>query len=199
MAQTAARDAGAADMPATLTLDEQLAVFRRGRFLAMPIAGTIAWTLIGVAGAILPLVGAVWAIFIGTGFIFYLGLGVARVTGEDLLGKTRKGNLFDRIFLMGTIEAVLVYSIAIPFFLIEPTSLPLTVGILAGLMWIPFSGMLGHWVGLFHSFTRTALIVAAWYLVPDGRFVAIPAIIVLVYLATIAILAGRPWEAAERA
>lgn len=31
----------------------------------MPIAGAISWTAIGIAGAILPLAGAVWALFIG--------------------------------------------------------------------------------------------------------------------------------------
>jgi len=86
----------------------------------------------------------------------------------------------------------LVFAIAIPCFMIEPTSLPLTVGILAGLMWIPFSWMIGHWIGLFHGIARTVLVLAAWYLFPQQRFVVIPAIIVAVYLVTIAVLAGRP-------
>ena len=92
--------------------------------------------------------------------------------------------------------AVLVYSIAIPFFLIEPTSLPLSVGILAGLMWRPFSALIGHWVGYFHGLTRTVLIVGAWYACPDARarFTLIHAIVVAVYLLTIAILIRRPWE-----
>lgn len=38
--------------------------------------------------------------------------------------------------------------------LIEPTSLPLSVGILAGLMSVPFSGWIEHWVGLFHAYSR---------------------------------------------
>lgn len=40
-------------------------------------------------------------------------------------------------------------------FLVEPTSLPMSVGILSGLMWIPFSGLIEHWVGFFHAFART--------------------------------------------
>jgi hypothetical protein len=63
--------------------------------------------------------------------------------------------------------ALLVYAIAIPFFLIERTSLPLTVGILTGLMWLPFSGMIQHWVGLFHGIARTGLIVGG--VVPFSR------------------------------
>lgn len=177
-----------ADAP---SLESQLAEFRRSPFLAMPIAGALVWTLIGTAGAVLPTIGAAWALFIGTGFIFYVGLGVARFTGEDLLGRTRKGNFFDRLFLLAVGQAVAVYAIAIPFFLVEPTSLPLTVGILTGLMWIPLAGLLQHWVGLFHGLARTGLIVAAWYLVPDGRFVVIPATIVAIYVVTIFVLAAR--------
>jgi hypothetical protein len=79
----------------------------------------------------------------------------------------------------------LVFAIAIPFFMVEPTSLPLSVGILAGTMWLPFSWSIQHWIGKFHAFTRTALVAVAWYAFPDQRFVIIPAIIVVIYLITI--------------
>ena len=157
----------------------------------MPIAGAVAWTGIGIAGALLPLRLAILALFIGTGLIFYLGLAVARLTGEDLLGRRRKGNYFDRVLLLTIAAALLVYGIAIPFFLLEPTSLPLSVGVLTGLMWVPFSGLIRHWIGLFHGVTRTVLIVAAWYLFPNARFVAIPIVIVALYLVTILVLARR--------
>lgn len=123
--------------------------------------------------------------------IFYLGLGVARLTGEDLLGRERRSDFFDRIFLLAVASSLLVFAIAVPFFLIEPTSLPLSVGVLSGLMWVPFSGLIQHWVGLFHGVTRTVGIVAVWYLLPEARFVAVPAVIVAVYLATIFVLVRR--------
>lgn len=157
----------------------------------MPIAGTIAWSVIGVAGALLPVNLAAWALFIGTGSIFGVGLLVARLIGEDLLGKTRQKNVFDDLFFHTVIMAWLVFAIAIPFFMVEPTSLPLTVGILAGLMWVPFSWMIQHWVGLFHGVTRTVLVLAAWYLFPAHRFVVIPAVIVAIYLVTISALLVR--------
>jgi hypothetical protein len=59
-------------------------------------------------------------------------------------------------------------------------------------MWIPFSWMLEHWVGLFHALSRTALIVIAHYAFPQHRFVVIPAIIVVIYLITIYVLLKRP-------
>jgi hypothetical protein len=174
------------------SLEAQRAEFARGRFLAMPIAGTIAWAAIGVAGAFLPVGLAAWALFLGTGSIFGLGLLVARFTGEDLLGKKGPKNVFDDLFFHAVVMSWLVFSIAIPFFMIEPTSLPLSVGILAGLMWLPLSWIIRHWVGWFHAIARTVLVVAAWYLFPAQRFVVIPGAIVAVYLVTIVVLVRRP-------
>ena len=76
--------------------------------------------------------------------------------------------------------------------MVEPSSLPLSIGVLAGLMWIPFSWMLQHWVGLFHGITRTVLVVAAWFVFPAHRFVVIPAVIVAIYVVSIFMLARRP-------
>lgn len=181
-------------MSATLSrsLDEQRAEFKRNPFLAMPIAGTIAWCIVGVGGAFLPVGLASWLLFVATGSIFALGLLVARILGEDLMGKTRQGNAFDSLFFHTVSMAWLVFAVAIPFYMLEPTSLPLSVGILAGLMWLPFSWMIEHWVGLFHAIARTALVLLAWYLFPAHRFVAISAVIVAVYLVTIYVLAKRP-------
>lgn len=173
------------------SLDEQRVEFSRSPLLAMPIAGTIAWTIIGIAGALVPVGLAAWILFIATGMIFALGLFIARFVGEDLLGKTRNNNEFDQLFFQTVLMSWLVFAIAIPFFMIEPTSLPLSVGILAGLMWLPLSWIIGHWVGTFHAFARTVLVTIAWFLFPDQRFVIIPAIIVGIYLITIYVLATR--------
>jgi hypothetical protein len=59
-------------------------------------------------------------------------------------------------------------AIAIPFFRVDYTSLPLTVGI-----------------------ARAVLVTVAWYLAPHGRFVVIPAVIVGVYVVTIVIMERR--------
>lgn len=175
----------------TRSLDEQRTEFMRRPFLAMPIAGTLAWTVIGIIGAFMSLQAVVWALYIGTGSIFYLGMLVARFTGEDLLGRTREKNVFDSLFMHTVVMAWLVFAIAIPFMQVEPTSLPLTVGILAGLMWIPFGWVIQHWSGIFHGVARTVLVLAAWYLFPEHRFVVIPAVIVALYLVTIAALVLR--------
>lgn len=175
-----------------LSLEEQLQEFRQRKFLAMPIAGTLAWAAIGVCGMFFDtLFAKSMSIFCGTGVIFYLALLVAKFTNEDLLGRNRPKNVFDNYFLLTVAQAVAVYSIAIPYFLVDKTSLPLSVGILTGLMWLPFSGFVGHWIGLFHTSARTVLVLVLWYLLPELRFVAIPFAIVGVYAITIAVLLQR--------
>jgi hypothetical protein len=156
----------------------------------MPIAGTVMWSIAGVLGARLPIEAASYALFFCMGGIFPLGILLGRFTGEDILG-TKSENELDRLFGLTILMANLVWAIAIPFWLMEPTSLPLSAGILAGLMWIPFSWMIRHWVGLFHAIARTILVVIAWFLFPQDRFTVVPAVIVLVYLISIAVLMRR--------
>jgi hypothetical protein len=58
-------------------------------------------------------------------------------------------------------------------------------------MWLPLSWIIGHWIGTFHTVARTALVTASWYLFPGSRFVAVPAVIVAIYIVTIAVLEAR--------
>jgi len=173
------------------TLEQQRIEFSNQKFLATPLAGLIVWTIIGIGGIFFSDFIAVWTIFIGTGSIVYLGLFLSKFTGENFLDKGKPKNEFDTLFLFTAGQAILVYSIAIPFFLVDYSSLPMTVGILTGLMWLPFSWIIKHWVGIFHTMTRTISIVALWYLLPEYRFIAIPFTIVLIYILTLLILNGR--------
>lgn len=81
--------------------------------------------------------------------------------------------------------SLLVYCIAIAFFLKDYRSLPMSIGILTGLMWLPFSWIIEHWVGTFHGVVRTVLITLAWFFFPEHSFTLIPAIIVAIYLVSI--------------
>lgn len=173
------------------TLEEQRKEFAKRKPIATPIAGLIVWLIIGVCGLILPIKTTVWVLFIGTGSIIYLGLFISKFTGENFLDKDKPKNEFDKLFLFTVGQAVLVYSIAIPFFLIDYSSLPLSIGILTGLMWLPFTWIIKHWVGLFHTLFRTVTILILWYVMPEHRFVAIPFAIVLIYIVTIGILLNR--------
>ena len=176
------------------TLEEQRIEFSNRKFIATPLAGLIVWLIIGIAGITLPVRVTVWILFIGTGSIVYLALFLSKFTGENFLDKEKPKNEFDKLFLFTVGQAVLVYAIAIPFFLIDYTSLPMTVGILTGTMWLPFSWIINHWVGIFHSTVRTISVIGLWYLLPEYRFIAIPFVIVFIYIVTLIILKNRKRE-----
>ena len=180
------------------TLEVQRTEFSKQKFLATPLAGLIIWTIIGWIGIFSSDFIAVWSIFIGTGSIVYLGLFLSKFTGEDFLDKNKPNNEFDTLFLFTAGQAILVYAIALPFFLLDHTSLPMSVGILTGLMWLPFSWIIKHWVGIFHTLTRTILVLVLWYLLPEYRFVAIPFGIVVMYIITILILKNRKKAGKDR-
>lgn len=178
----------------TPTLDEQREAFCRRRFLATPLAGAICWLIVGLAGHYLSTLHAALVLFIATGSIVYLAMLIAPFTGESFFQKGKPKNTFDNLFFRTVFSSFLIYAIAIPFFMIDHSSLPLTVGILTGTMWLPFSWIIRHWVGTFHALSRTLLIVAVWYLLPEHRFVAIPVVILAIYAVSIIALELR-WNA----
>jgi hypothetical protein len=185
-------------MPYELTsLDYQRQQFAERRFLAMPLAGLVAWLVIGLAGLWLPAPVVVWVLYISTGSIAYLGILFSKFTGENFLAKNRPKNTFDRLFFLSMGMSLLVYAIALPFFRADYTSLPLSVGILAGLMWLPLSWIIEHWVGIFHGVARTVLVLGAWLAFPQQRFVVVPLVIVGMYVVTIAVLEQR-WRGLQR-
>lgn len=185
--------------PATpRSLDVQREEFARGRFLAMPLAGTLVWSLMLITGACLPMNQAMLALYIGTGCIAYVGMAVSKFTGEDFLDKSRPKNAFQNLFFYGMAQAILVYSIAIPFAIVDPRAAPMGVGILAGLMWIPFSWIIQHPIGWLHTLIRTTLITAAWFLLPEHQYTVVPLIVIACYVFTIPVLELR-WRRLERA
>jgi hypothetical protein len=175
----------------TRTLEEQKNEFKRSKLLATPIAGLIAWFIVLISGLFFSEEITVWVLFIATGSIVYLGMGISKLTGENFLDASKPKNTFNTLFFYTVAQAILVYAIAIPFFIENYASLPLTVGILTGLMWLPLSWIIDHWVGLFHSIVRTISVLALWYLFPENRFISIPLAIVVIYGITIFILYRR--------
>lgn len=176
---------------ATRSLDEQRTEFTNRRFLATPITGAFVWLVIGIISLFATDYVTVMAIFFGTGSIVYISMAVSKWTGENFIDKNRPKNTFDTLFFSTVAQAILVYAIAIPFFQINHNSLPFTVGILTGLMWLPFSWIIKHPIGIFHAVTRTIGCTVIWYILPELVFVAIPFFIVWIYLITIIALEKR--------
>ena len=69
------------------SLEQQRETFKQNRFLAMPLAGTLAWSCIGVIAIFASIETIIWSIWIGCGTIFYIGIGISKLTGENLLKK----------------------------------------------------------------------------------------------------------------
>lgn len=178
------------------SLDEQREEFARRRLIATPIAGMIAWTIVGVSSPFLSPFAASMVLFAATGSIAYLGMFISKFTGENFLDKSKPKNAFDMLFFYTVGMSVLVYAIAIPFFIADYTSLPLSIGILTGLMWLPISWMIRHWIGVVHGVARTVAVLLVWYLFPEHRFVAVPAVIVVLYIFAISVLENR-WRSTK--
>ncbi|GGW66351.1 DUF7010 family protein [Alishewanella tabrizica] len=175
----------------TFTLEQQRKIFSERRFLAMPLSGLLVWLTLAFTGWLLSPYQATLAIFIGTGSIVYLGMLIARFTGETIRFSQQPKNVFDKLFLHGVAMSLLVYAIAIPYFLADYRSLPFTVGVLSGLMWLPLGWIIQHWIGIFHAVVRTLLCTACWVLFPEQSMVLIPIGIVLIYALSILVLELR--------
>ena len=174
------------------TLAVHRAAFTRRRLVAMPIAGAVAWAAVALVALLTPDPYArVWALYIATGSIFVLGIGVARLTGEDLLGRSRPANPFDKLFGCTVGAALTGYAIALPAATVDYTLLPLGIGVLTGAMWLPLSWIIAHPVGLFHALARTLGLVALHFAFPEHRFLLLPLWIVGVYAVSIAWLELR--------
>lgn len=167
------------------TLEQYRDEYKQKKMLAMPISGCAVWFIIGMLGMFVETQYLGLITFIGTGMIFYIALGVAKITNETLLVKKAERNPFDNLFLSTVIMSLMGYGLVIPMTQLDHTTIPLSVGIISGLMWLPLSWTLQHPLGVIHTVTRTVSLVILWYLFPEDRFVVLPFAIVIIYLFSI--------------
>ncbi len=178
-------------------LDQELDAFRHRRFLAMPLAGTLAWLGVAVAGQLLAPRWHLLSVYVLTGVIAYLGMGLSKFTGEDFMAAANRRNRFNTLFMLCVGQALLAYAIAIPFALVRPESAVFMVGMLTGFMWLPSAWLMGHWIGAFHAVARTLLILLAWFVAPSQGMVWVPVIVLAMYAITIFTLERR-WAGLQR-
>lgn len=173
------------------SLEQQRELFKQRRFLAMPLAGMLVWAVIGCMAPFVSELVKVYSVWLGCGSIFYLAIGLAKLTGEDFFGKHRAKNTFDRLFLLAVSMCLMMFPIAMIYSTENNSSVPLTVGIIAGLMWMPFSWIIEHWIGYFHAIARTIGVVIVWLCFPEHRFEAVSLVIVIVYAITLYVMELR--------
>lgn len=70
---------------------------------------------------------------------------------------------------LGALMVSLLWAVHITLLFAAPSFIPLTLGIRLGLHWVIFSWIIDHPVGIIHAVVRTALVTAAWRLLPDAR------------------------------
>lgn len=173
------------------TLEQYRDEFKQKKLLAMPISGTIVWLILGIMALYLPSQAMVLPLYIGTGSIFYLALFISKFTNEQLIAKKHDKNPFDMLFLSTVIMSLLVFAIVIPLAQENYMALPMAIGIMTGIMWLPLSWIIEHKVGIYHAVTRTLALLCIWYLAPEQSFVLVPFAIVLIYLVSLVSLYKR--------
>lgn len=159
-----------------------------GKSLALPAAGAIVWTIVGIAALFLSPRIATFALIIGTGVIFPIGILLARLLKEKLFTNTSP---LAKLMAICVLMINLLWAVHITLLFVEPSLIPLTLGISLGLHWIVFSFIIGHPVGVIHAVIRTVLVTAAWWLFPDYSVSAVAAAVVISYLYSLATLSVR--------
>ena len=160
-----------------------------GKSLALPAAGAIVWAAVGVAALFLSPRIATFAMIIGTGLIFPIGILLASLLRENLFTNT---NPLAKLMAMCVLMVNLLWAVHISLLFVEPTLIPLTLGISLGLHWIVFSWIIGHPVGTVHAVARTALVTIAWWLFPGYAVSAVAAAVVISYIYSVVVLRRRP-------
>ena len=176
------------------SLDQQLIEYRQQRALAMPLSGMIVWSLLFVLSFVLPPSQLVMAVFIGTGSIIYLAMGISRLTGENIsFKKSAERNWFETVFLAAMGMSFLTFSISIPFFMENYLALPFALAVQTGLMWLVHGVLAAQKVAIVHAIVRTMACVAAFMLWPELSFQIQPLIVVFCYGFSIPVMQRR-WK-----
>lgn len=103
--------------------------------MALPIAGALVWAAVGLAALRLAPATANRCCWSAPAH-FLLALGLARLLGERLLDSPSPlAGLMGRCVLMVN----LLWALHLTVFALDPTYLPLTLGIGLGLHWVVFS------------------------------------------------------------
>jgi hypothetical protein len=166
------------------TLDEQRIDFirRSGKFLAFPLAGALVWLALGIASLFVSRQASILLLLFGTGAIFPLALGLARLTGQQVF---QPGNRFATLMGQSVLMVNLLWAVHLVIVFRLPDLAPLSVAIGLGLHWIVFGWIIGSPLGLVHTIVRTVLCIASYLAFPGHAVLAVSIPVVLAYGLTI--------------
>jgi hypothetical protein len=158
------------------------------RSLSMPLAGACIWLVIAACGYALPENQATVVMLFGTGLIFPVALLIGKLRHENL---TDRLNPLSRLMGLSVLMVNLLWALHLPLLFGAPRFFPLSLGIALGIHWIVYSWIIQHPVGIIHALLRTCLVVTAWSVFPTHRMIAVPLVIVIVYLFSLIVMARR--------
>ncbi|QHV95396.1 DUF7010 family protein [Spirosoma endbachense] len=155
--------------------------------LSLPVAGTIYWAILGIAGFYLK--PGYWMLlaFCTSGLLFPLGLALQKPFKSNLMVKTPLSSLIPyALFSM-----MLSWAITVPASSLDKSFAPLCLAIGMSIHWPIIGWIYDSKVCQLHALIRALLVVACWYLLPNDRFTILPLVVSGVYALTVL---GLKWE-----
>jgi hypothetical protein len=157
--------------------------FRATSTPSMPLAGTVFWTVVAIAGRVLPSAQVAYVVGFGSGAIFPLALLIDKVSGRQTVQAGNDNPLLG-MFLQNLGLVVLLWPFVIIAAVVAGNPLLVVLGgaILMGIIWIPYGWAADDPVGLQHAIARCVLSYAAFVFAPPAyRATAIAIAVLLCY------------------
>jgi hypothetical protein len=149
----------------------------------MPLAGIVFWTVVAIAGRVLPSAQVAYVVGFGSGAIFPLALLIDKVSGRQTVQAGNDNPLLG-MFLQNLGLVVLLWPFVIIAAVVAGNPLLVVLGgaILMGIIWIPYGWAADDPVGLQHAIARCVLSYAAFVFAPPAyRATAIAIAVLLCY------------------
>lgn len=153
-----------------------------GRFLAFPLAGAVVWAVVGGAALLLDARTELLVLIFGTGAIFPLALGVAKLTGQRVF---QPGNPYASLMGLSVLMVNVLWCLHFILVYRAPALVPLSVALALGLHWIIFGWIIRHPLGIRHTLLRATLCTAAFLLWPSQPVAGVAFAVVACYSITL--------------
>ncbi|WP_022699419.1 DUF7010 family protein [Euryhalocaulis caribicus] len=154
----------------------------RGGF-PIPLAGTVYWLCLGLAGYVLPLEQWSMAAFVGTGAIFPLALLFAKIFKNSFL---KDRTAVTSVLVPAFASMLLFWPMVIAAIQGGPELIPLILAIGLSIHWPVIGWSYGRApVFIGHAVIRALLVFGIWMLLPEARLTLLPFSVSAVYLATV--------------
>jgi hypothetical protein len=152
-------------------------------------AGALYWTFAAVVGAVASEETArvMWAM--GGALIFPIGIAFSYLFGADPFVK---GNPLGTLVGIAHASSIwLLMPLVVLFWIWFPAGMPLALAVSLGVSYPVLSWAFGDSVFLWHILVRVGGATAIWFVLPTGRYTALPAFVAVLYFGTLAVVPGR--------